>query len=131
MRLQGGYLYDKGENDEQISFRFPQPIYKYILSYVFGKVNKMKENFQKEKFCYKYNIFCENRQFFQQEECKNFLLRLDKTAQKCYNIGTNWIRRICIYEKSENFSRIFVDGDLVSVLLGFLRRTGRLQGNGI
>ena len=33
LRFQGGYLYDKGENDERIfTFRFPQPIYKYILS---------------------------------------------------------------------------------------------------
>ncbi len=32
LRTQGGYLYDKGENDELFHFSCPQLIYKYILS---------------------------------------------------------------------------------------------------
>jgi len=45
-RLQGVYLYDKGENDELFYVRrFPQPIYKYILPYFFKKVNNANKKF--------------------------------------------------------------------------------------
>ena len=44
LRLQGGYLYDKGENDELCYVvGCPQPIYKYILS---RKKEKVKKNFK-------------------------------------------------------------------------------------
>ena len=45
IRFQGGYLYDKGENDELFHvIDFAQPIYKYILS---RKNKKVKKNRKK------------------------------------------------------------------------------------
>ena len=43
----GGYLYDKGENDERcyVSREFSQPIYKYILSRLFSIVTRLKAFF--------------------------------------------------------------------------------------
>ena len=46
-RLQGGYLYDKGENDELCYVvGCPQPIYKYILSLQNKKVKKIFKVFK-------------------------------------------------------------------------------------
>ncbi len=41
----------------------PQPIYKYILSYLIKKVKEMPKKFQKKFYYIKCNIFCENEQF--------------------------------------------------------------------
>ena len=46
LRLQGGYLYDKGENDERFFIvGCPQPIYKYILPRLRKKVKKKMKKF--------------------------------------------------------------------------------------
>ena len=38
-RVQGFYLYDKGENDELFyEISYPQPIYKYILTHIYKNV---------------------------------------------------------------------------------------------
>ncbi|MBQ8343270.1 MAG: hypothetical protein IJY21_04100 [Clostridia bacterium] len=46
LRSQGGYLYEKGENDELVHvFGYPQPIYKYILACKTEKVKKKNKKF--------------------------------------------------------------------------------------
>ena len=46
LQRRGGYLYDKGENDELFYvIGYPQPIYKYILSYTCAKVKKIIKSF--------------------------------------------------------------------------------------
>ena len=51
LRLRGGYLYDKGENDEHFYVGgCPQPIYKYIITRTKRKVKKkLKKIFFDEK----------------------------------------------------------------------------------
>ena len=61
LRFQGGYLYDKGENDELFHFvELAQRIYKYIITLLGIKVNGFRKIFIKNIFCNKRNIFCEN-----------------------------------------------------------------------
>jgi len=40
---------------------FPQPIYKYILSYISKKVNGLKKNFLKIIFLIIFHVFCYKR----------------------------------------------------------------------